>query len=310
MYSKYIFVIVNCVVAGAFARPSDTAPEKLQPTVIPIVSQSEEFEPNGTYKFSYETGNGIKREETAYEKILPKSRGADSNEGGESNESDEIHVQQGSFSYTAPDGTVITLRYIADENGFQPIGDHLPKAPKLLTALSSSAEKSSRALKVADSEESASVSEAKTVKKQVEPVLSPQEVKIAPLPLAQESKVPSSEVLKSRAKTEDNGPANVDVSSELASTAVPVQPTTESDQASPASAEQATSAPEQLTSAEVSESSSSTSAPEESSPSEIIGQSAATESINKSPAEEIQQQSTNAPEPTTVEEPSSTTIST
>lgn len=51
MYSKYIFVIVSCVFAGAIARPNDIAPEKLQPTVIPIVSQSEEFEPNGTYKF-------------------------------------------------------------------------------------------------------------------------------------------------------------------------------------------------------------------------------------------------------------------
>ncbi|XP_045446428.1 flocculation protein FLO11-like [Melitaea cinxia] len=309
MYSKYIFVIASCVFAGANARPNDIAPEKLQPTVIPIVSQSEEFEPNGTYKFSYETGNGIKREETAYQKILPKGRGASSSEGGDSNESDEIHVQEGSFSYTAPDGTVITLRYIADENGFQPIGDHLPKAPKLQTALSNSAEKSGRALKVADTEESASVPvKAKTVEKQAEVVPSPEEIKTAPLP--QESNISSSEGDKSPAKSEDNGSANVDVSSEIASTTVPVQPTTKSEQASTASVEQATSAPEQLVSAEVSESSSSTSAPEESSPSETVGQSAFNESINQSPSEEIQQQSTTAPEPASVEESSSTTIST
>nr|XP_027239210.1 cuticle protein AMP1A-like [Penaeus vannamei] len=35
----------------------------------------------------------------------------------------------GSFSYTAPDGTDIHLQYVADENGFQPQGDHLPVAP-------------------------------------------------------------------------------------------------------------------------------------------------------------------------------------
>jgi Insect cuticle protein len=34
---------------------------------------------------------------------------------------------KGSYSYTAPDGQVITVNYIADQNGFQP--DNLPKGP-------------------------------------------------------------------------------------------------------------------------------------------------------------------------------------
>lgn len=62
---------------------------------------------------SYETGNGIKREETSYDKILPKakSRSSNSDEGGEdSSDSDEIHVQRGSYSYVAPDGSLITVR--------------------------------------------------------------------------------------------------------------------------------------------------------------------------------------------------------
>lgn len=68
------------------------------------------------FSFSYETGNGIKREEVSYDKVIPKAAGrkaSSSEEGGESDESgdsDEIHVQRGSYSYTAPDGTVITLR--------------------------------------------------------------------------------------------------------------------------------------------------------------------------------------------------------
>lgn len=38
-------------------------------------------------------------------------------------------VQQGSYSYTAPDGQVITVHYTADESGFHPSGDHLPTPP-------------------------------------------------------------------------------------------------------------------------------------------------------------------------------------
>ena len=38
-----------------------------------------------------------------------------------------ILVQTGSYSYLDPEGNVITLKYIADENGFQPEGDHLPQ---------------------------------------------------------------------------------------------------------------------------------------------------------------------------------------
>jgi len=40
-------------------------------------------------------------------------------------------VQTGSYSYTAPDGTPITVNWVADENGFQATGAHLPVAPPM-----------------------------------------------------------------------------------------------------------------------------------------------------------------------------------
>ena len=39
----------------------------------------------------------------------------------------DVIVMKGSYSYTSPDGQLITVNWIADENGFQAIGDHLPK---------------------------------------------------------------------------------------------------------------------------------------------------------------------------------------
>lgn len=53
-------------------------------------------------------------------------------------EEQDILVQTGSFSYTAPDGTPIHVQYIADENGFQPVGDHLPQPPPLPDAIANS----------------------------------------------------------------------------------------------------------------------------------------------------------------------------
>lgn len=58
---------------------------------------------------SYETGNGIKAQETG---TLKKASSPDAN---------DAVIAQGSFSYTSPEGQVITLTYAADDvGGFQP----------------------------------------------------------------------------------------------------------------------------------------------------------------------------------------------
>ncbi|XP_063697919.1 pupal cuticle protein-like [Culicoides brevitarsis] len=64
---------------------------------------------DGSYNYAYETSNGIK-----------------ANEGGVGG----VKVEGGA-EYEV-DGQKVLFTYIADENGFQPTGDHIPKIPDLI----------------------------------------------------------------------------------------------------------------------------------------------------------------------------------
>lgn len=96
--------------AYAAAAPADD--------VIPIVSQSQDGpNPDGSYKWNYESGNGIKAEEEGHLE-----------DAGTEN---EAMTAEGGFSYSSDDGQPISLTYKADRNGFQPVGAHLPTTPEI-----------------------------------------------------------------------------------------------------------------------------------------------------------------------------------
>ncbi|XP_063587513.1 cuticle protein AMP1A-like isoform X2 [Penaeus indicus] len=80
---------------------------------VPILRDDRVHEDDGRYNFDIETGDGI----TASESGSP-----DGPEGA--------IVASGKYSYTAPDGSLIEVTYVANEDGFQPEGDHLPVAPE------------------------------------------------------------------------------------------------------------------------------------------------------------------------------------
>ncbi|KAL4706541.1 hypothetical protein ACJJTC_015739 [Scirpophaga incertulas] len=86
-------------------------------TFIPIIRFDKEQGTDGSYKTAYETGNNIQAEEQGYLKTV-----------GDSQDANAL-VQSGSYSYTAPDGQVITVEYTADEFGFRVKGDHIPTPP-------------------------------------------------------------------------------------------------------------------------------------------------------------------------------------
>ncbi|XP_043528336.1 endocuticle structural glycoprotein ABD-4-like [Frieseomelitta varia] len=98
--------------------PNDERRGPLTTTPIPILHWNKQQEHDGTYKTSYETGNNIIAEESGYIKKV-----------GEGEEQGEALVQQGSFSYTSPEGKLITIHYTADETGFHATGDHIPTPP-------------------------------------------------------------------------------------------------------------------------------------------------------------------------------------
>ncbi|CAB3364638.1 Hypothetical predicted protein [Cloeon dipterum] len=111
-----LLVCLALALVAVSARPQDATP-------IPILRYDNEgVNHDGSYEWAYETGNEIVANEKGYVKNLGVP-------------DQETQVAEGSYSYTAPDGQRITVTYVADENGFQPRGDHLPTPPPIPPAI-------------------------------------------------------------------------------------------------------------------------------------------------------------------------------
>ncbi|KZS06869.1 putative Cuticular protein 78Cb [Daphnia magna] len=119
---KYAFVF-TLLIAAVCASPlgSSSAPPAVDgplvvpitTTPIPILKQELSIE-NGSFVNNFETGHGIVVNESGSQKQIGTASGT---------------VSTGSFSFTNPEGAAITVTWIANENGFQPTGDHLPTPP-------------------------------------------------------------------------------------------------------------------------------------------------------------------------------------
>ncbi|XP_028160060.1 pupal cuticle protein 20-like [Ostrinia furnacalis] len=88
---------------------------------IPILRYENVNNGDGTYRYNYETGNGI----AAHESGAPRASGPEG----------LAVTAEGGFSYRAPDGQQISLTYTADENGFHPTGSHIPTPPPIPEAI-------------------------------------------------------------------------------------------------------------------------------------------------------------------------------
>ncbi|XP_075159604.1 pupal cuticle protein Edg-78E-like [Haematobia irritans] len=66
----------------------------------------------GNYAYAFETSNGIQQQEAG-------------NPAGVA----------GSYEFVSPEGEKFLVSYTADENGYQPVGDHLPTPPPIPEAI-------------------------------------------------------------------------------------------------------------------------------------------------------------------------------
>ncbi|XP_075973239.1 pupal cuticle protein 20-like [Anticarsia gemmatalis] len=88
---------------------------------IPILRYENVNNGDGTYRYNYETGNGI----SAHESGAPRAPGPEG----------PAVTAEGGFSYTAPNGQQVSLSYTADEHGFHPVGSHIPTPPPIPEAI-------------------------------------------------------------------------------------------------------------------------------------------------------------------------------
>ncbi|XP_058976704.1 larval cuticle protein 65Ag1-like [Musca domestica] len=101
---KFIIVFV-ALFALALAAPAE----------VEILKSESEVGPE-SFQYAYATSDGTEAE----------AQGQLKNVGSE----DEAISVKGSYSFVADDGQTYTVTYVADENGFQPQGAHLPVAPE------------------------------------------------------------------------------------------------------------------------------------------------------------------------------------
>lgn len=105
MYAAFFFALF--AVAAA-------APQPEQPEPVPILKQSQDIQPDGSFQWDFESADGTKQAQEGAPK--PVTNGT-------------AEVVIGSATWVDPEGGSHSLKYVADENGYQPQGNDVPAIP-------------------------------------------------------------------------------------------------------------------------------------------------------------------------------------
>ncbi|KAL5287371.1 hypothetical protein ACFFRR_008335 [Megaselia abdita] len=100
------FIAFACLIVAALAVGHDD---------ISVVSRSESVREDG-FDFALQQSDGQVQHQSGV--LSGHGEGA-------------ALAQKGDFAWTSPEGESIAVSYIADENGYQPTGAHLPVAPAI-----------------------------------------------------------------------------------------------------------------------------------------------------------------------------------
>ncbi|KAH8274257.1 hypothetical protein KR026_001631 [Drosophila bipectinata] len=105
---KFLIVFVALFALAVAAPPAPQSDAQILKSVLDVGTQS--------FKYDWETSDGQ----------AAQAAGELKNIGTEN----EAIAVRGSYRFVADDGVTYEVTYIADENGFQPQGAHLPVAPE------------------------------------------------------------------------------------------------------------------------------------------------------------------------------------
>lgn len=99
---------------GHFGQPQHheypTGHQQQQGKFAGTIKSEQDINPDGTYRYAYETEDGISANEEGV--------------GG-------VHATGGA-SWTSPEGKQVQFSYTADENGYKPVGSDVPEIPVLI----------------------------------------------------------------------------------------------------------------------------------------------------------------------------------
>ncbi|XP_050539623.1 endocuticle structural glycoprotein SgAbd-9-like [Daktulosphaira vitifoliae] len=113
-----------------FPPPFAPLPNPNSRPFVPIIHQTFDITPEGSYSFGYQSADGNQRQESGTLKY-PTIPGFQ-----------PVISVKGSYSSLSPGGTIVEVKYIADENGFQPFG--LGIHPSIIRAVAQQVEQAKR----------------------------------------------------------------------------------------------------------------------------------------------------------------------
>ncbi|XP_044743078.1 endocuticle structural glycoprotein SgAbd-2-like [Chrysoperla carnea] len=139
MYKIFLIISINVCLSQSLPQlnPQNFSTPTSTVKPIEIITNTEYFGPDGSFNYSFQTANGINVAQSGYFKHNNYTNDQNQNSNVSSKYREDILVIQGAYSYTAPDGLLVNITYVADQNGFQPEGDSIPKTSTYSTRSSS-----------------------------------------------------------------------------------------------------------------------------------------------------------------------------